>query len=71
MASQILGVSIWLFVQAQIKVTSKIRVTGFCEGNPPVTGPERASNEEHVSIWWRHRVQTMQLFVIEAFGAMD
>ena len=39
------------------KKTSKLRVTGFCEGNSPVTGelPEqRASNAENVSIWWRH-----------------
>ena len=32
---------------------------GLCEGNPPVTGgfpPQRSSNAETVSIWWRHRV---------------
>ena len=37
--------------------TSKLRVTGFCEGNSPVTGEfpsQRASNAENVSIWWRH-----------------
>ena len=36
---------------------SKLRVTGFCEGNSPVTGEfpaQRASNAENVSIWWRH-----------------
>ena len=33
--------------------TSKFRVTGLCEGNPPVTGG-LASNAENVSIWWRH-----------------
>ena len=36
--------------------TSKLRVTGLCEGNPPVTGwfpSQRASNGENVSIWWR------------------
>ena len=41
------------------KKTSKLRVTGLCEGNSPVTGEfpaQRASNEENVSIWWRHRV---------------
>ena len=31
------------------KKTSKVRVTGLCEGKPPVT-----SNAENVSIWWRH-----------------
>ena len=37
--------------------TSNLRVTGFCEGNSPVTGEfpaQRASNAENVSIWWRH-----------------
>ena len=36
--------------------TSKLRVTGFCEGNSPVTcefPTQRASNVENVSIWWR------------------
>ena len=39
------------------KKTSKLRVTGLCEGNSPVTGnfrSQRASNAENVSIWWRH-----------------
>ena len=39
------------------KKTSKLRVTGFCEGNSPVTGEfpaQMASNAENVSIWWRH-----------------
>ena len=41
------------------KKTSKVRVTGLCEGNSPVTGEfpaQRASNAENVSIWWRHHV---------------
>ena len=41
------------------KKTPKLRVTGLCEGNPPVTGgfpSQSASNAENVSIWWRHRV---------------
>ena len=41
------------------KKTTKLRVTGFCEGNSPVTGgfpAQRASNAEHVSIWWHHHV---------------
>ena len=36
-------------------LTSKLRVTGFCEGNPPVTGgfpSQIASNTENVSICW-------------------
>ena len=36
------------------KKTSKLRVTGLCEGNPPVTGAEGASNAENISIWWSH-----------------
>ena len=39
------------------KETSKLRVTGLCEGNLPVTGEfpaQRSSNAENVSIWWRH-----------------
>ena len=38
------------------KKTSKLRVTGLCAGNSLVTGefvPQRASNAENVSIWWR------------------
>ena len=39
------------------KKTSKLRVTGLCEGHSPVT-PEspaqRTSNTENISIWWRH-----------------
>ena len=39
------------------KKTSKLRVTGFCEGNSLVTGPsQRASNADNVSIWWHHHV---------------
>ena len=41
------------------KTTSKLRVTGLCEGNSPVTGEfpaQRACNAENVSIWWRHHV---------------
>ena len=39
------------------KKTSKLRVTGLCVGNSPVTGEfpaQRASYAENVSIWWRH-----------------
>ena len=39
------------------KKTSKLRVTGLCEGNSPGTGEipaEMASNSENVSIWWHH-----------------
>ena len=39
------------------KNPSKLRVTGLCEGNSPVTSDfpsQRASNAENVSIGWRH-----------------
>ena len=39
------------------KKTSKLCVTGLCEGNSPGTGEfpaQMASNAESVSIWWRH-----------------
>ena len=39
------------------KKTAKLRVTGLCVGNSPVTGEfpaQRASNEENVFIRWRH-----------------
>ena len=39
------------------RTTSKHHVTGVCAGNTLVTGefsPQRASNAENVSIWWRH-----------------
>ena len=37
--------------------TSKLRVTGLCAGNSPVTGEfptQMVSNAENVSLWWRH-----------------
>ena len=43
------------------KRISKLRVTGLCEGNSPVTGEpltQRTSDAEFFSIWWRHRVLT-------------
>ena len=39
------------------KKTSKLRVTGLCAGNSPVTcefPAQMASRTENVSIWWRH-----------------
>ena len=45
------------FIQAQIKETSKLHVTGLCAGNSPVTGEfpaQMASKVENVSIWWHH-----------------
>ena len=39
------------------KKTSKLCVSGLCEGNAPVTcefPTQRSSNMENVSIWWHH-----------------
>ena len=44
-------------VRHRWRKTSKLRVTGLCEGDSPVRGEfpaQRASNTENVSIWWRH-----------------
>ena len=46
------------------KKTSKLRVTGLCAGNSPVTGEfpaQRASNAGNVSIWWRHGIDSLPL----------
>ena len=43
--------------RSRSKKTSKLRATGLCEGNSPVTDKfpaQRASNAENVSIWWCH-----------------
>ena len=59
MASQITSLTIVYSAvySDEIKKTPKLRVTGLCEGNSPVTGEfptQRASNAENASIWWRH-----------------
>ena len=59
MASQITSFTIvysTVYSGADQKI-SKLRVTGLCAGNSPVTGEfpaQSASNAENVSIWWRH-----------------
>ena len=60
MASQITSLTmvyLTVYSRRRSKKTSKLRVTGLCEGNSPVTGEfpaQRASNAENVSILWRH-----------------
>ena len=62
MASQIADVSIVcsaVLFGRRSKKTSKLCVTGLCEGNSPVTGEfpaQRASNAKNVSVWWRQHV---------------
>ena len=47
------------------KKTSKLRATGLCAGNSPLTGEysaQMARNAENVSIWWRnHAVQPLTM----------
>ena len=48
------------------KKTSKLRVSGLCAKNSPVTGEFpalKASNAENVSIWWCHHVPTWKHLV--------
>ena len=66
LASQITSLRIiysTVYSRHRSKKTSKLCVTGLCEGNSPVTGEfptQRASNAENVSIWWRHHVVLYQ-----------
>ena len=59
-ASQITSLAVvysTVYSDADKKNPSKLRVTGLCAGNSPVTGEfpaQMASNAENVSIWWRH-----------------
>ena len=55
-------------VGCRSKKTSKLRVTGLCAGNSPVTGEfpaQRASNAEkcfHLSFWWcRHAIRNLTI----------
>ena len=60
MAPQITSLTIvysTVYSSGRSKKTSKLRVTGLCEGNSPVTGEfpaHRAQYAKNVSIWWRH-----------------
>ena len=58
MASQITSLTIYSTVHSALDKkktkTSKLRITGLCEWNSPVTGEfpaQMASNAESVSIW--------------------
>ena len=60
MASEItsLTVAFWtVHSRRRSNKTSKLHVTGLCEGHSQIAGEfhaQRASNAENVSIWWRH-----------------
>ena len=56
------------------KKTPKLRVTGLCKGNSPVTGEfptQRASNAENVSIWWRHQMWPCILTDIYMYSCLE
>ena len=61
-ASEIISLTIVysiVYFKHRWRKTSKLRVTGICVGNSPVTGEfpaQMASNAENASIWWRHHV---------------
>ena len=49
------------------KKTSKLLVTGLCEGSSPVTSEfpaQRTSNVENVSIWWCHHVIKHTVYIV-------
>ena len=55
------------------KKTSKLRVTGLCEGNPPVTGgfpSQRASKSEIVSIRLHHHAVSFHVFGVKPFYSL-
>ena len=59
-------------IRRRSKKTSKLRVTGLCAGNSPVSGElpaQRASNAENVSIWWRHHV-VLKCFVVVIYWSI-
>ena len=61
-----LGCLLNCLLRRRSKKTWKVRVTGFCEGNSPVTGEfptQRASNAENASIWWRHVNKVGQILI--------
>ena len=56
------------------KKTSKLRVTGLCVGNSPVTGEfpaQMASNAENASIWWRHHAKGASRFADSVWSCND
>ena len=57
------------------KKTSKLRVTGLCEGNSPGTGEfpaQMASNAENIPIWWRHHAKEIpRAFVTRGWKYSD
>ena len=56
------------------KTTSKLRVTGLCEGNSPVAGEfpaRRASYAEKIFISWRHYVKLVPKGSVDNMSAVE
>ena len=56
------------------KKTSKLRFTGLCEGNSPVTdefAAQRASYAENDFFWWRHHVKSLPSFCFMLLAGID
>ena len=72
MIHQIIAISIVLLnrlFRRRSKKASKLRVTGLCEGNSPVTSEfptQMASNAENVSIWRRHIMYYSDIMLSQA-----
>ena len=57
-------------LKRRLKIASKLRVTGLCEGKTPVTGEfpaKRVSNARNVFIWWRHHAKLNYPLGIKCF----
>ena len=62
-----------VYTRHRSKKTLKLRVTGLCAGNSPLTGEfptQRASNAENISIWW-HLMQSLVESDIDFIHALD
>ena len=64
MVTQITSLTtVYCLSRCRSKKTSKLCVTGLCEGNSPGTGEfpaQMASNAENVSIWGRHHAISLK-----------
>ena len=69
-----------LFIQAQIIETSKLRATGLCAGNSPLTGEfptQKASYADNFSIWWRHHAtrqaekHLLSSYILDGFNSLQ
>ena len=63
-------VCLTVYSRRRSKKTSKLRVTGLCGGNSPVTGEfpaHRPSNAENVFIWWVHHDAPICVYPVIVF----